>query len=187
MVAVTRGVSAAASSVEVVTATNAKPPTFSGKHGDDWTIWEMKMIAHLMDKGLDECLEPNFENRLPAKEEGPFDLTTEDGKKAKEAVDLNKKVMGQFIQAFSTITLLNKVNLQKKADKSFPSGKGWKLWKEMRDEYNPDDSIAEAELELAMSKLKLPTRRIHERLSRRLHRVKLSMEFQSATVRKWHS
>jgi len=73
----------------------------------------------------------------------------------KEAVDLNKKVMGQFTQAFSTINLLNKVNLQKKADKKYPSGKGWKLWKEMQDEYNPDDSIAEAELELAMSKLKL--------------------------------
>ena len=44
-----------ASSVEeVVTTTNSKPPTFSGKHGDDYTIWEMKMIAHLMDKGLND-------------------------------------------------------------------------------------------------------------------------------------
>jgi hypothetical protein len=51
-------------------------------------------------------------------------LTTDDGKKFKEAFDLNKKGMGQFIQAFSTINLLNKVNLQKKADKQFPSGKG---------------------------------------------------------------
>jgi hypothetical protein len=58
------------------------------------------------------------------KESGPLDLTTDDGKKFKEAVDLNKKVMGQFIQAFSTINLLNNVNLQKKADKQFPSGKG---------------------------------------------------------------
>jgi hypothetical protein len=52
-------------------------------------------------------------------------------RKFNEAVYLNKKVMGQFIQAFSTINLLNKVNLQKKADKQLPSGKGWKLWKEM--------------------------------------------------------
>ncbi len=84
----------------------------------------MKMTAHLMDKGLDECLDPDFENRIPVKESGPFDLTTDDGKKFKEAVDLNKKVMGQFIQVFSTINLLNKVNLQKKANKQFPSGKG---------------------------------------------------------------
>jgi hypothetical protein len=113
--------------VERVTTTSLKPPTFSGKHGDDWTMWEMKMTAHLMDKGLDKCLDPDFENRLPVKESGPFDLTTENGKKFKEAVDLNKKVMGQFIQVFSTINLLNKVNLQKKADKQFPSGKRWKL------------------------------------------------------------
>ncbi len=44
---------------------------------------------------------------------------------------------------------------KRRADKNFPSGKVWKLWKEMKDEYNPDDSIAEAELELALSKLKL--------------------------------
>ena len=119
---------ATTSSVEVVATTSSKPPTFSGKHGDDWTMWEMKMTAHLMDKGLNECLDPDFKNRLPAKESGPFDLTTDDGKKFKEAVDLNKKVMGQFIQVFSTINLLNKVNLQKKADKQFPRGKGWKLW-----------------------------------------------------------
>jgi hypothetical protein len=115
---------ATTSSVEVVATTSLKPPTFSGKHGDDWAMWEMKMTAHLMDKGLTKCLDPDFKNRLPAKESGPFDLTTDDGKKFKEAVDLNKKVMGRFIQAFSTINLLNKVNLQKKADKQFPIGIG---------------------------------------------------------------
>ncbi len=115
----------------------------------------MKMTAHLMDKGLNKCLDPDFKDRLPVKESGLFDLTTEEGKKFKEAVDLNKKVMGQFIQVFSTINLLKKVNLQKKAEKQFQSGKGWKLWKEMQDDFNPDDSIAEAELELALSKIQL--------------------------------
>jgi hypothetical protein len=61
-------------------------------------------------------------------------LTTDNGKNSNEAVDLNKKVMGQFIQAFSTINLLNKVNPQNKADKQFPSGKGWKLWEEIQEE-----------------------------------------------------
>ncbi len=88
---------ATTSSVEVVAKKSSKPPTFSGKHGDDWTMCEMKMTAHLLDKGLDECLDPDFKNRLPVKESGPFNLTTEDGKKFKEAVDLNKKVMGQYV------------------------------------------------------------------------------------------
>jgi hypothetical protein len=41
------------SNVEVVTGMTSKMPVFSGNHGDDWTIWEMKFSAHLMEKGLD--------------------------------------------------------------------------------------------------------------------------------------
>jgi hypothetical protein len=36
-------------SVEVVTATTLKTPVFSGNHANDWTIWEMKMTAQLME------------------------------------------------------------------------------------------------------------------------------------------
>ena len=88
----------------------------------------MKMLAHLMEKELDTCLDPTFKTRLPNKENGPFDMTVEDNKNQKEAVNMNKKAMCQFIQAFSTMSLLSKVNLQKKADKNFLSGRVWKLW-----------------------------------------------------------
>ncbi len=84
-------------------------------------------MVHLIEKGLDSCLDPDFETRLPAKENRPFDSAVEDEKNFKEAVDLNKKVKCQFIQAFLTMSLLSKVNLQKKADKLFPSGRVWKL------------------------------------------------------------
>jgi hypothetical protein len=98
MVALTQAnLTATTSSVEVVAITSSKPPTISGKHRDDWTMWEMKMTAHQMDKESDKCLDLDFKNRLLVKESGPFDLTTDNGKKFKEAVDLNKKVMGQFI------------------------------------------------------------------------------------------
>ncbi len=60
-------------------------------------------------------------------------------KKIKEAVDLNKKAMCQFMQAFPMMNLLRKVNLQKKADKQFPSGRAWKLWMELQGDFNLDD------------------------------------------------
>jgi hypothetical protein len=85
--------SAASTNVEVVTGTTSNPPVFSGNHGDDWTIWEMKMTAHLMEKGLDQCLDPNFETRLPTKENGMFNMAIEEEKKFKEAVNLNKKTI----------------------------------------------------------------------------------------------
>jgi len=69
MVVATRAnASSTISNVEVVTGTTLKTPVFSGNHGDDWTIWEMKMLVHLMEKGLDTCLDPTFETRLPNSE-----------------------------------------------------------------------------------------------------------------------
>jgi hypothetical protein len=139
-------------------------PVFSGNHGNDWTIWEMKMLADLMEKGLDACLDPKFKLRLPTKESGLFNTANDDEKNQKEAVEMNKKAMCQFIQAFPTISLLSKVNLQKKADKLFPSGRAWKLWEELQGDFNPDDSIAKTELELALSKLKLANKKNPQKL-----------------------
>ncbi len=79
MVVATRAnASLTTSNVEVVTGTTSKTPVSSGNHGDDFTIWEMKFSAHLMEKGLDACLDPDFETRLLNKESGPFDMTVED-------------------------------------------------------------------------------------------------------------
>jgi hypothetical protein len=124
----------------------------------------MKMSAHLMEKGLNACLDPNFETRLPDKESEPFDLTVEDNKNQKEAVDTNKQAMCQFIQAFLTMSLLSKVNQQKKADKLFLSGRVWKLWAELQGDFNPDDSIAETKLELVLRKLKLVNKKNPQKL-----------------------
>ena len=70
MVATRTGAETSTAAVDVVATTNTKAPVFSGKHGNDWTIWEMKMTAHLMDKGLDVCLEQDFDSKLPTKEIG---------------------------------------------------------------------------------------------------------------------
>jgi len=78
-------------------------------------------------------------------------MTVEDEKNQKEAVDMNKKAMCQFIQAFSSMSLLSKVNLQTKADKNFPSGRVWNCgWN-----FKAISIRSETELELALSKLKL--------------------------------
>jgi hypothetical protein len=57
------------------------------------------------------------------------------------------------------MSLISNVNLQKKADKLFPSGRAWKLWLELQGDFNPDDSIAETELELVLTKLKLTNKK----------------------------
>ncbi len=68
-------------------------------------------------------------------------MTVEDEKNQKKAVDMNKKAMCQFIQAFSSMSLLSKVNLQKKADKNFPSGRVWKLWLELQGDFMLEEEV----------------------------------------------
>ena len=138
VVATQANASSKTNNVEVVMGMTSKMPVFSGNHGNDSTIREMKSSTHLMDKGLDACLDPIFETRLPNNESGPFDMTIEDEKNQKEAVDMSKKVMCQFIQTFTTFSLLSKVNLQKKADKFVPTGRVWKLWVDFQGDINPD-------------------------------------------------
>jgi hypothetical protein len=75
VVAIKANANATASNVQVVTGTTSITPVFSGNHGNGWTIWEMKFLAHLMEMGLGACLDPNFKTRLPNKESGPFDMT----------------------------------------------------------------------------------------------------------------
>jgi hypothetical protein len=77
VVATRANASSTTSNVEVVTEMTSKMSVFSGNHGDDWTIWEMKFLAHLMKKGLDASLDPDFETRLPNKESEPFDRQKE--------------------------------------------------------------------------------------------------------------
>jgi hypothetical protein len=91
---------------EVVTATTSKTPVFSGNHGGDWTIWEIDSAAY--GKGIEGMFGSRSQNQsLPNKESaGPFNLTIEDKKNQKEAVDMNKKATCQFIQAFSAMSLL---------------------------------------------------------------------------------
>jgi hypothetical protein len=59
------GASVMMTNVKVVTETTSKPLVFSGNHGNDWTIWEMKISAHIMETGLGVCLDLDFEIRLP--------------------------------------------------------------------------------------------------------------------------
>jgi len=160
MVVATRAnASLTTNNVEVVTGTTSKTPVFSGNHGNDWTIWEMKFLAHLMEKGLDACLDPNFKTRLPNNESRSFDMTVKDEKNQKEAVDMNKKAMCQFIQAFATMSLLKQGQSAKKADKFFPSGRVWKLWVRNFKMISTWMIPSQRLLELGLSELKLANKK----------------------------
>ena len=105
-------------------------------------------------------------------------MAEEDEKNFKEAVDMNKKAMCQFIQAFPKMSLLSKVLSEWKRMER-------KLWAELQGDFNPDNSIAETKLEFVLSQLKLSNKKNPRKLMDKLHRVRLqNTESQLAMARK---
>ena len=79
------------------------------------------------------------------------------------------------------MSLLSKVNLQKKADKFFQSGRRWKL--RMKVISIQTIPITETKLELALSKFKLANKKNPRKLMEEIASVRLNMESQLATAR----
>ncbi len=88
--------------VEVTNQNNSKPPQFNGKAGDVYLMWSMKFKADMV------MYLPEFEDKLPPKEVGPFD----NDKDHQKAVKMNQKAMMQLTLAFTNVGLLNKINCE---------------------------------------------------------------------------
>jgi hypothetical protein len=64
--------------------------------------------------------------------------------------------MMQFALSFTNVSLLNKINYKQQKDKAnCPTGKAHSLMTVILKEYEPKDTMAEMEMEMALSKMKL--------------------------------
>jgi hypothetical protein len=134
---------------------NSKPPQWDGKKGDSYLMWKIKFLAHATMLNLEECFTLDYDKELPAKEKEAFNLTTTEGQKWLAAVKKNKKAMMQFALSFTKVAQLNKVNRATRADPNWPSGKAIEVMAQLVKEYEPDDTMAEMEMENALNKLTL--------------------------------
>jgi hypothetical protein len=95
-------------------------------------------------------------------------LTDEAKKKQHEAVKNNQKAMMQIALYFSKVSLLNKLNRKKKKDKTWPTGKAHHVMTALIKEYEPEDIMARMEMEQALSKLKLGSKKDLNKLLNKL-------------------
>ncbi len=141
--------------VELSYVGNTKPPQWDGKKGDSYLMWKIEFLAHATMLGLEECFTSEFKDELPEKEKGTFDFDTSEGKAHAAAVKKNKKAMMQFVLSFQKVTQLSKLNRATRANKDWPSRKAHEVMTQLVKEYEPDDTMAEMEMEKALSKLTL--------------------------------
>ena len=63
--------------------------------------------------------------------------------------------MTQFILTFGTESLLNKVKLEEHRNKDWPTGKAHAVMTDIKTVYEPNDTMAEMDMEIELGKIKL--------------------------------
>ena len=68
---------------------------------------------------------------------------------------MNQKAMMQLALLFTQVSLMNKLNVEKRRDKDWPTGKAHRVMSTLIKEFEPEDTMAEMEMEQALAKMKL--------------------------------
>ena len=106
-------------------------------------------------------------------------MDTSEGRDHAAAVKKNKKAMMQFALSFQKVAQLNKLNRATRVNKDWPSGKAHEVITQLVKECKPDDTMAEMEMEKALSKLTLNKKKdpndINDELSVIEYRYKIDL------------
>jgi hypothetical protein len=154
--------------IEVSNLDYSKPSQFNRKKGDNYIICKMKFKADQVMKGLYKAFQPNFKQELPSNNKAKLDLTDEAKKKQHKAVKKNPKAMMHLALSFSNVSLLNKLNCKKKKDKKWLTGKAHHVMTALIKEYEPENTMAKMEMEQALSKMILGSKKDPNKLLNKL-------------------
>jgi len=148
-----------------VSGSNLRPPKYNGNGGRAFVVFVLHFKAWLNTQGCGGVLDADFDIALPSSESeratllvalsGSDAAAKADAKTKLIALDMNAKATYGLILALQTEDMLNKVTLQQSADPNWPTGKFPEIWKEICDEENPKDEMAEMDMEDELREIRL--------------------------------
>ena len=133
-----------------------KPPIFKGER-DKFISWKMKFMTFLGTTGCSVALVEAFDKSLPAQEDTSALDATDPAEKAQiNAVKANAMAMQAIIMALDRDDDMSIViAVSQREAKVWPSGKAWKVWKRIEDEYQPSDTTSKVEMQRALRAIEL--------------------------------
>ena len=123
------------------------------KGEENWAMFKQKMKAVMNLKGCVAAIDKNFETKLPDREDTVLDLSDDDDKKKQKALEQNAYALNIMTLAMESEELMAKIPAS--ATEEFPSGRMWKLWESLEEEYEPSDVVGQAELLKELMQLQL--------------------------------
>ena len=127
-----------------------KPPAFDGKK-KSFLQWKLRFQMHVSAAGCIAALDKAIKADFPAKES---DAATTTNAVEKMAVKNNAMVMQALLCALDKNNM-NHAMVEIQADKDWPTGKAYKVWERLLEDYQPDDITSEVELESAIMNIML--------------------------------
>lgn len=132
-----------------------KAPEFNGERAK-YFGWEMEFMSYAEEKGFAPALLESSNGNLPASQTTVLDESIPSQKLQKKALDLNAAAMRALIGSLKSDHDRHKISHSRRIDATdWPNGKAWQVWKSLKEEYQPDDTTASAEMEMALHKLKV--------------------------------
>ena len=148
------------------TYSKEKTPEFDGTK---FVLWEMKFVAYARVNGFGEALESGHENRLPATQSTVLNESDAGELAQKKAREMNDRAMQALILASKNELLMNIIKKEMKHDADWSGAKAWRVMRELCREFQPDDNVAESELEEEILALKFKKgedpKEIHKKMS----------------------
>ena len=127
-----------------------KCPHFSGKKGD-YPFWMIQFRAYAATVGISDALEDGFQSKLPPTEMAALDETN-------DAALI--KARNRNARAMAALTLGQKDNkvmalIHRSRSKDWPGGLAHEAVKLLKKRFEPDDDMAELDMQAELDKLKL--------------------------------
>jgi hypothetical protein len=145
-----------------------KVPNFGGKQ-EDFPVWMTKAQAVATLKGFAPALELGFESKLPDRADAVLNENDAGDKAKKLALEMNNLGMSHLTMALGSDEMLGMIEQSKTPE--FPGGLACKVWEALLEEYQPDDTIASAEMLRALTNLKLGKNENPKQLGLRMAKI----------------
>ena len=146
-----------------------KLPNFGGKE-EDFPIWMTKAKAVTTLKGFAlRALESGIESKLPDRADAVLDKKNSGDKAKKVALEMNNLGMSHLTMALGSNEMLGMIEQLKTPE--FPGGLACKVWEALLEEYQPDDTIASAEMLRVLTNLKLGKNENPKQLGLRMAKI----------------
>jgi hypothetical protein len=97
---------------------------------------------------------------------------------------MNQKAMMQLALLFTQVSFMNKLNAKKRRDKDWPTRKAHRVMSALIKEIEPEDTMAEMEIEQVLAKMKLGPKKDPNNLLNKLASIKCKYSLELSDLKK---